>query len=137
MPRSRLETMSQALHATLTADAATCELVFTNDVEWVSPTLTASSRDELETLLSSRADTLADIEVDIRAVEETDDTVLAEWRVTARHVRSFLVNADTGLSAAGESLAMEGSTLARFSGLRISAIHHRFDEEALLAQIRR
>ena len=58
---SRQETLINAIRASLTGQVSLCERVFTADVTCTSPTMSASSRDELETLLSSRADSLSDL----------------------------------------------------------------------------
>ena len=61
----RRETLATAIRACLTGDVGLCERVFTADVVRSSPTMAASSRDELETLLSNRADALANVELSI------------------------------------------------------------------------
>ena len=137
MTTTRIETLRAALIATLTADAATCEQVFTSDVSWSSPTLTASSRDELETLLSSRAGALSGIAIDITSAEETDNTLRAEWQVAALHDRAFVVPSDANLAAGSKPVTLAGTTFAEFTGARISKIRHDFDEEAMMAELGR
>jgi hypothetical protein len=132
---ARQTTLRKALQACLVADVSLCEEVFTHDVTCASPVLRASSRDELETKLSSRADALANIEVVVDRMAESADTVVAEWTVAADHVRPFVVPGDTALRPGGRRISLSGTTEAVFRGARICAIRHDFDEAALLAAL--
>jgi len=132
----RREVLANAIRACLTGDVGLCEQVFTADVVCSSPTMAASSRDELETLLSSRADALANIELTIDRLLDLEDAVAAEWHVAAAHARPFVIAEDTRLVADREMLVLTGATFADFSGVRISVIRHYFDRAALLEQLR-
>jgi len=134
-PSARQTMLGKALLACLTADVSLCEEVFTPDVTCTSPVLKASSRDELETRLSSRADALAGIEVTVGQMVESDDTVVADWTVAADHVQPFVVPGDTVLRPGGRRISLSGTTEAVFRGTRICAIRHDFDEAALLAAL--
>lgn len=132
---ARQATLRKALRACLTADVSLCEAVFTSDVTCTSPVLTASSRDELETRLSSRADALADIEIVVDRMVESADMVVADWTVAADHVQPFVVPGDTALRPGGRRISLTGTTEAVFRGARICSIRHDFDEVALLAAL--
>jgi limonene-1,2-epoxide hydrolase len=131
----RQDTLVKAIGAFLTGDVGVCEDVFTRDVVWSSPFMTTSSRDELETRLSSRADALTDIELSIVHLVADADVAVAEWTVAANHARPFVVPGDTRLDPGGERMVLGGVTVANFQGTRISAIRHYFDKVTLLEQL--
>jgi hypothetical protein len=130
----RLDVLRSALLAALTAEVSTCERVFTSDVAYSSPVLTASSLDDLETQLSSRADALRDVEVTLDSGLGQDDVVVAEWQVAADHVQAWVVSEDTELTPGGERITLQGASVARFRGARICSIRHYFDPSALLGR---
>ena len=98
--------------------------------------MAASSRDELETRLSGRADALSAIELTIDRIVEVQDLAIAEWHVSAQRDRPFVIAEDTALDSPGQQLELVGATSADFAGTRICAIRHYFDKVALLAQLR-
>jgi len=136
---SREETLVKAIRACLTGDVQLCEEVFTRDVICTSPVLSTSTRDELETVLSSRRDALANIDLTIDRVVDVDVDVdavtIAEWTAAADHAQPFVVPQDTRLDPSGKRLSLTGATFAEFTGTRISTIRHYFDEAGLLEQL--
>ena len=136
---SREETLVKAIRACLTGDVQLCEEVFTRDVICTSPVLSTSTRDELETVLSSRRDALANIDLTIDRVVDVDVDVdavtIAEWTAAADHAQPFVVPQDTRLDPSGTRLSLTGATFAEFTGTRISTIRHYFDEAGLLEQL--
>ena len=136
---SREETLVKAIRACLTGDVQLCEEVFTRDVICTSPVLSTSTRDELETVLSSRRDALANIDLTIDRVVDVDMDVdavtIAEWTAAADHAQPFVVPQDTRLDPSGKRLSLTGATFAEFTGTRISTIRHYFDEAGLLEQL--
>jgi len=125
---SREETLVKAIRACLT-----------RDVICTSPVLSTSTRDELETVLSSRRDALANIDLTIDRVVDVDVDVdavtIAEWTAAADHAQPFVVPQDTRLDPSGKRLSLTGATFAEFTGTRISTIRHYFDEAGLLEQL--
>ena len=119
----------------LTGDVSVCEDVFSRDVVWSSPVMTTSTRDELETRLSSRAGGLTNIELSFVHLVADGDVGVAEWRAAADHVRPFVVPEDTRLDPGGERVVLCGVTVANFEGGRISAIRHYFDKATVLEQL--
>jgi limonene-1,2-epoxide hydrolase len=134
-PITRREALIRAIDAFLTGNVSLCERVFTADVVCTSPIVATSSRDELETWLSSRVDGLANIELVLDHVMDDESCAVAEWRVGADHARPFVVPEDRRLDPRNERMALRGVSVADFTGIRISAIRHYFDKEALLAQL--
>ena len=138
---SREETLVKAIRACLTGDVQLCEEVFTRDVICTSPVLSTSTRDELETVLSSRRDALANIDltidrvVDVDVDVDVDAVTIAEWTAAADHAQPFVVPQDTRLDPSGKRLSLTGATFAEFTGTRISTIRHYFDEAGLLEQL--
>jgi len=132
---SRQDTLVRAIGAFLTGDVTVCEDVFSRDVVWSSPLMTTSSRDELETRLSSRASALTNIDLSLVHVLVDGDVAVAEWSVAADHAHAFVVPEDTRLDPAGERMVLGGVTVANFQGARISAIRHYFDKATLLEQL--
>ena len=114
-PEKRLSILRTALHALLTADVSECERVFTPDVTVRSPVLSANSRDELETLLSSRADALRDVEVAL-------DT---------ERVQPWGIPQDSDLASPPRRVTLVGKSVAQFRGTRISSIRSDFDPAVL------
>ncbi len=131
----RRDTLTKAIQALLTGDVLLCEQTFTADVIWTSPTITTTSRDELETRLSNRAGALANIDLSIIHLVDDGASAMAEWHVGADHVQPFFVPEDTRLDPGGEGVSLAGVTVADFDGLRISAIRHYFDKATLLGQL--
>ena len=127
----RLDVLREALLASLTAEASRCEQVFTDDVTYESPILTAASRDQLETLLSSRADALRDVEVAFDTHVVSGDTVVAEWRVAAEQVQPWVVPGDADVGQGARRVTLSGSSVAEFRGPRISSIRHYFDPSTI------
>ena len=134
---TRQDALVKAIGAFLTGDVSACEDVFTRDVLWSSPVMTSSSRDELETRLSSRANALTNVELSLVHVVAEGEVAVAEWRVAADHARPFVVPEDTRLDPAGERMVLGGVTVANFQGPRISAIRHYFDKATLVEQLMR
>jgi hypothetical protein len=132
---TRQETLVRAIEAFLTGKVSLCERVFTSNVVCMSPTVATSSRDELETWLSSRVDGLANIELVLDHAMDDESCAVAEWRVGADHARPFVVPEDGRLDPHNERMSLRGVSVADFTGNRISAIRHYFDKEALLAQL--
>ena len=135
LPTTRGETLVKAIEAFLTGNVSLCERVFTADVICTSPIVATSSRDELETWLSSRVDGLANIELVLDHAIDDESCAVVEWRVEADHARPFVVPQDTRLDPHNESMSLRGMSVAEFTGVRISAIRHYFDKEALLVQL--
>jgi hypothetical protein len=135
LPTTKNETLVKAIEAFLTGSVSLCEQVFTADVSCTSPIVETSSRDELETWLSSRADGLANIEVVLDHAIGDESCAVAEWRVGADHARPFIVPQDTRHDPHNDRMSLRGVSVADFTGHRISAIRHYFDKEALLAQL--
>ena len=131
----RHDTLVKAIGAFFTGDVSVCEDVFTPDVVWSSPVMSTSSRDELETRLSSRAGGLVNIEFLLVTMLLDGDVAVAEWQGAADHVRPFVVPGDTRLDPGGARMALGGVTVAEFRGRRISSIRHYFDSAALLEQL--
>jgi len=122
--------LEKALVAALTAQVSLCEEVFTQDVDYRSPILTASSLDELETQLSARADALTDLEVVMDVQPAGDAGAVAQWRVTAHRVQPVHVGPDAELAV--EHLTISGTSEATFRGSRISSIRHDFDPSGMV-----
>ena len=112
----RQDTLVRAIGAFLTGDVSVCEDVFSRDVVWSSPVMTTSTRDELETRLSSRAGGLTNIELSFVHLVADGDVGVAEWRAAADHVRPFVVPEDTRLDPGGERVVLCGVTVANFEG---------------------
>jgi hypothetical protein len=121
----RQDVLHKALVAALTAQVSLCEEVFTQDVDYRSPILTAASLDDLETQLSTRADALTDLEVVMDVQPDGDAGAVARWQVTAHRVRPIDVGLATEVAA--EHLTLSGTSAATFRGNRIAAIRHDFD----------
>lgn len=118
--------------ACMTGDVSLCEAVFTADVVCTSPILSATSRDDLETQLSSRADALGDIDLSLARVVDEAEVAFAEWRVSAEHRQPYVVPGDTNPDPAGRRAELSGVTVAEFKATRISSIRNYFDRAALL-----
>jgi hypothetical protein len=128
---SRNEVVRKAVLALVTGNVTQCEDIFTRDVTCRSPVLTATSRDDLETQLSSRADALSGVDVALERVIDGGDTVVAEWRVRATREGAFLVPGDYNMDGRGQALELEGVTIAEVSGRRVSSLRNYFDPRGL------
>jgi SnoaL-like domain len=137
----RASVLAQALRAALAGDARTVELACTEDVRVWTPFLTASSRDELVTLVAAM-DALAPCEVEIVPLDVGGDFACAEWSV--RIPRNGLlegagvaeISDSSGLLSPEESsesvVTVHGVTVAEFRDDRICAVRQYSDEPAVL-----
>ncbi|GAA3470628.1 ester cyclase [Nonomuraea roseola] len=68
-------------------------------------------------------------------VELPDGTVVAEWRLTARHTGSLKLDDDVVIPATGRSLDLRGALFARVDQGRISEFRQYWDEADLFEQL--
>jgi ketosteroid isomerase-like protein len=79
----------------------------------------------------TRAKAFSDLEFTFEA-EVTDDRGYAEWVVTARHTRPFVLDLERVIDPTGRRVAVRGVTVAELSDDHVSSFRQYWDELALL-----
>ena len=125
----------RALEATLNPDHATVVEVFTEDVVAWSPTLAATSREELEAQFEEHDDALSNIDFSVDALDVVGDKAFAEWRLTADHTGALVIDDDLVFEPTGRRIVLAGATVAEFRGEQVSAIRNYFDDAAIIEQL--
>jgi hypothetical protein len=125
------ELLQKTVRACVTGDVGLCEDVFTRDVTCVTPVLTATSRDDLETQLSRRAGSLSDIEIVVDRAVEHEGVLVGEWTIRAVRTGAFSVSGAMDVEGIGQVIELTGATVAEVTGRRVSSVHNYFDPAPL------
>jgi hypothetical protein len=131
----RAATVRNAILATLTDEPFELSTIFTDDVIGRTPTRTIHSRDELESLCRAGDDALQPLDVRIDGIDLVADKAVAEWQVTARFCRPFLLGDDRLVEPTGCAVELPGVTTAAFAGDLIPAFRHYLDDATLFEQL--
>lgn len=133
--RPDTETVLAALRATTSGDTARITELYAPDLRGWSAGQEITSRDELLGDAGTRATALSDIELDASPVALPDGTVVAEWRLTARHTGELRLGDDFVVPPTGRTLDLRGAIFARVADGRISEFRQYWDEADLLEQL--
>jgi hypothetical protein len=125
----------QALEAAVTGDDSSLEQTFTEDVVGWSPNLAVTSRAELAEEFGDRHDALSNIVIAFDAIYIIGDNAIAEWRISADHTGTIVVDDDLQIEGTGRRILLAGATFAEFRGDQICAFRNYFDDAALLEQL--
>ena len=131
---TRASAMRHLIRAAVTGDGDSMVDLVTADVTSWSPNLFATSRSELLAALDPRDDAFTGITVEVRALDQIGDKVVAEWHVAADHTGPLFVDDDLCIEPTGRRLHLCGATVAEFDGDRVCAFRSYFDDLALVEQ---
>lgn len=107
------------------------------DVDAWSPTMRASSRDELLEVLrgEGRDDTLSDVELSVDRVDDVGSHVYVEWRLTGRFTNPCFIDDDLLIEPTGRPVATSGVLVVGFDGPLVGELRCYYDDLALLEQL--
>ena len=131
-PVDREHVFRAALEALLIGDASHFDEWFTEDVVCASAHLMVRSRAAMQRLLGSPEDSFTDVGVEVLALDDVADKVIAEWRLDAMFTRPLLFDDAVLIEPTGGPVQLLGMSVAEFDEHRIRAFRHYFDESELL-----
>jgi SnoaL-like domain len=131
----RMMVVRNAVLATLTDEPFELATIFCDDVVGRTPTRTIRSRRELEAVCRAGDDALQPLDVRIDGIDLVGDKAIAEWQVTARFCRPFLLGDDRLVEPTGCAVELPGATTAAFAGDLIRAFRHYLDDATLFEQL--
>jgi hypothetical protein len=131
----RATTLVRALHAGVEGDPATLRTLLTDDVRAWTPTLTASSLDELLAELDRPGAAFSDITVETSPLDVGGEFACVEWTAEMTHTGPLRVSDDVLLEPSGTRVAIHGVTVAEFDGARICSLRQYWDEFVVLEQL--
>jgi hypothetical protein len=131
----RAVAVRNAVLATLTDEPFELATIFCDDVVGCTPTRTIRSRRELEAACRAGDDALQPLDVRIDGIDLIGDKAIAEWQVTARFCRPFLLGDDRLVEPTGCAVELPGVTTAAFAGDLIRAFRHYLDDATLFEQL--
>jgi len=134
MPDMRQSTLLRGLEAAIGYGGVDLAQIFTDDVVGWSPTLSVSSRAELEKEFAGREDALSNISVALVHCDVIDSRAIAEWRFSADHTGPLTIDEEV-LPPTGRRVMLAGATFADFRDNKICSFRHYFDDAALLEQM--
>jgi ketosteroid isomerase-like protein len=130
----RAGVLERALRARVEGDRDASEQLYTDDVKAWAPSLSTSSRTELQAEFDRRDDAFSDLELDVTPLDVGGDFACAEWTVTMTH-SGPLAMADGTVEATGRRVRVHGVTIAEFDAGRICSLRQYWDEFAFAEQL--
>ena len=135
VPWGRQRVLLAALEALVLGDASRFGELFTDDVVVSGPHLGIESLGALRQALGWPEDSLTDIGIVALAVDTLKDKLLCEWRLEAMFTQPVLYDDRLLIEPTGTAVRLLGVSVAEFSGDRIRACRHYFDDTELLADV--
>lgn len=132
---SRATTLMQALRAGITGDADTLRNLYTEDVKAWTPSLAASSIDDLVAEAERRDQAFSEVDVDVAPLDVGGDYACAEWSVTMTHSGPLTLAGGEVVEPTGARITVNGATVAEFRGDRICSLRQYWDELGVFEQI--
>ena len=130
----RAAVLERAIEVCLSGDFEELPDLFTEDVVAWSPTILATSRDELAAALGAQDSAFSDIRASIDSLDLVGNKGFVEFRVTAEFTAPFAVGDDV-IEPTGGEIVLGAALVAEFEGDRIRAYRNYFDELSLLGQL--
>jgi ketosteroid isomerase-like protein len=124
-----------ALEAVVLGDASRFLELFTDDVVFSCPHLTATSRAAMQAALGVPEISLTDVAIVLLSLDTVGDRLMAEWRLDATFRSALLFDDDVLIEPTGAGVELTGASVAEFRGPRICRFRHYFDDSELLDQI--
>jgi ketosteroid isomerase-like protein len=128
----RADMLRQAVLLTAELDMAVLEEIFAEDAVFWSPGRVLTSREELADELRQRDELVADLEVEISALDIAGYRGYAEWVATATHAGPLVIDDDNVIEPTDQEIIVRGVTVADFDGSRIVGLRQYWDELSLL-----
>jgi ketosteroid isomerase-like protein len=131
----RAAVLADALRAGLAGDRERITELATHDVAVWTPSIAASSLDELLDQLGRGDGVFSDMELDITPLDVGGDRACVEWRVTMQHTGTLSMLDGAALEPTGLGVTVYGVTVAEFRGDRICSLRQYWDELTVYEQL--
>ena len=133
----RAACLVRALEQSITGDVSGLEDLYTRRVTGSSPVLSVTSLEELAVELEEREDAFSDVEIAVDPLDVSGDQACVEWVASAIHSGPLPLDEreNVVLEPSGRRIVLRGLSVAEFSGDRISAFRHYWDDVQLLAEL--
>jgi hypothetical protein len=126
--------LRRLIDAAVTGNSEAVTELVTDDVTGWSPNLFVASSEELRAAMDVREETFTNIDATVDT-SVIGDKAFAEWTVSADHTGPLILDDDLVVEATGRRVFLAGATCADFTGDRISAFRHYFDDLAFAEQV--
>lgn len=124
-----------ALNATARGDVRRITELYAPDCTGWTAGRTIGSRDELLAEAEGRGNSLSDITMEASPIELPDGSVVAEWRMTARHTGPLPLEEGMSMPATHRPLDLRGAIFAEIEDGQIQNFRQYWDETELLEQL--
>jgi len=131
----RAAVLADALRAGLSGDRERITELATPDVAVWTPSIAASSLDDLLDQLGRGDGAFSDMELDITPLDVGGDRACVEWRVTMVHTGALSMLGGAVLEPTGLGVTVYGVTVAEFRGDRICSLRQYWDELTVYEQL--
>ena len=127
--------LADALRAGLAGDRDRIAALATPDVAVWTPSIAASSLDDLLEQVGRGDGAFSDIELDVTPLDVGGDRACVEWQVRMRHTGSLSMLDGEALDPTGLDVTVHGVTVAEFRGDRICSVRQYWDELTVYEQL--
>jgi SnoaL-like polyketide cyclase len=124
----------RAIEATIAGDSSAVGELFATDVVAWSPTASVASLIELSVEIEDPEDAFSEIEVECRPGID-GDRVCVEWVASMLHSGPLNLGGGERVPATHRRITVRGATVAVFTGARMGAVRHYWDEVGLLRDL--
>jgi len=131
----RAATLVRALRAGLVRDRDALAEVLSDDVRAWTPALSTTSRAELIEHLDRRDDAFSEIDLEVSPLDVGGDYACVEWSVAMTHSGPLTLDDAHVIEPTQLRVALNGITVAEFSGARISSLRQYWDASGVLEQL--
>jgi ketosteroid isomerase-like protein len=131
----RAAILADALRAGLAGDRERVTALATPDVAVWTPSIAATSLDELLDQLGPGDGAFSDVELDVTPLDVGGDRACVEWRVTMLHTGALSMQEGAVLEPTGLDVTIHGVTVAEFRGDRICSLRQYWDELTVYEQL--
>lgn len=135
MTMTSTQIVLDALNATARGDIQRITELYAPDCTGWTAGQTIGSREELLAEADGRGHALTDITMEASPIELPDGSVVAEWRMTARHTGPLALDDGAALPATGRPLDLRGAIFAEVEDGQIQNFRQYWDESDLLEQL--
>jgi ketosteroid isomerase-like protein len=130
-----LSTVHAALEALTLGDGSRLEQLFTEDIQFRSPHVSARSRAEVLHDVCSPESALTDLEITLSHVVTEGSIIAAEWRVEAVVVSAVLFGDNVLIEPSKDRLQLPGSAFVEFSDQQIRSLRCYFDDSEMFDRV--
>lgn len=134
-PHDPTTVVRAAVEALALGDGSGLQRIFTDDVQFRSPHVTAQSLAELLYAVCSPEPALGELEITLSSAVMDRSTVAVEWLVNATLISPLLFSDNLLIEPINDRLQLQGSSFAEFSDERIRAFRCYFDDSEMFDRV--